>query len=75
LRVVRVVAKAAQRAARRMEIGNFSKGVMDGTFGHICVCCFGDVVAAVMCEAGASTDHILTDLQELVASSLCERDG
>ncbi|MEZ5966042.1 MAG: tetratricopeptide repeat protein [Planctomycetota bacterium] len=74
LRVVRVVAKAAQRAARRMDIGNFSKGVMDGTFGHICVCCFGDVVAAVLCQEGAATDQILTDLQELVASSLCERD-
>ncbi len=74
LRVVRVVAKAAQRAARRMDIGNFSKGVMDGAFGHICVCCFGDVVAAVLCEAGAPTDQILTDLQELVASSLCERE-
>lgn len=75
LRVVRVVAKAAQRAARRMEIGNFSKGVMDGSFGHICVCCFGDVVAAVLCDEGSGTDQILTDLQELVASSLCERDG
>lgn len=75
LRVVRVVAKAAQRAARRMDIGNFSKGVMDGTFGHICVCCFGDVVAAVLCDEGTSTDVILTDLQELVASSLCERDS
>lgn len=74
LRVVRVVAKAAQRAARRMDIGNFSKGVMDGTFGHICVCCFGDVVAAVLCQEGSATDQILTDLQELVASSLCERD-
>jgi len=74
LRVVRVVAKAAQRAARRMDIGNFSKGVMDGSFGHICVCCFGDVVAAVLCETGAATDQILTDLQELVASSLCERE-
>ncbi|HLU40295.1 MAG TPA: tetratricopeptide repeat protein [Planctomycetota bacterium] len=74
LRVVRVVAKAAQRAARRMDIGNFSKGVMDGEFGHICVCCFGDVIAAVLCAAGTPTDQILTDLQELVASSLCERD-
>lgn len=75
LRVVRVVAKAAQRAARRMDIGNFSKGVMDGAFGHICVCCFGDVVAAVLCAEGAPTDQILTDLQELVASSLCEREA
>lgn len=72
LRVVRVVAKAAQRASRRMDIGNFSKGVMDGPFGHICVCCFGDVIAAVLCEEGAETDQILTDLQELVANSLCD---
>ena len=55
-----------------MDIGNFSKGVMDGPFGHICVCCFGDVIAAVLCEEGAATDQILTDLQELVANSLCD---
>ena len=70
LRVVRVVAKAAQRVSRRMDIGNFSKGAIDGEFGHICVCSFGDVIAAVLCEFGTPVDRILADLQELVAGSL-----
>lgn len=72
LRLVRVVAKAAQRATRRMDIGSFSKAAMDGEFGQICVCCFGDVVAAVMCTDEGDTTQILAELQELVAGSLCE---
>lgn len=70
LRVVRVVAKAAQRVSRRMDIGNFSKAAIDGDFGHVCVCSFGDVVAAVQCEFGTPVERILADLQELVAGSL-----
>lgn len=70
LRVVRVLAKAAQRVSRRMDMGNFSKGTLDGDFGHICVCSFGEVVAAVLCERGMSLERLLGDLQELVAGSL-----
>ena len=70
LRVVRVVAKAAHRFARRIDIGNFNKGVIDGPFGHICICSYGEVVAAVQCDQGAATAEILAELQELVAGSL-----
>lgn len=70
LRVVRVLAKAAQRVSRRMDIGNFSKGCLDGDFGHICVCCYGEVCAAVLCDSGSSVDRIMSELQELVAGSL-----
>jgi tetratricopeptide (TPR) repeat protein len=70
LRVSRVVAKAAQRSSRRMDMGNFSKAVVDGEFGHICLCSFGEVVAAVQCEARAPVDRVLDELQELVAGSL-----
>lgn len=70
LKVVRVAARAAQRFARRMDIGNFSKGVFDGGFGHICVCSYGEVVAAVLCDAAVEPDQVLADLQELVAESL-----
>ena len=70
LRLARVVAKAAQRTCRRMDLGNFSKGVVDGDFGHVCVCSFGDVVAAVLCRPDTAVDRILGDLQELVAQSL-----
>ena len=70
LKIVRMLAKSAQRAARRMDIGNFSKGTLDGPFGHICVCSYGEVVAAVLCAEGASVEKILAELQELVAGSL-----
>lgn len=70
LRLARVVAKAAQRTCRRMDLGNFSKGVVDGEFGHVCICTFGEVVAAVLCRPGTAVDRILGDLQELVAKSL-----
>ncbi len=70
LKVARVVAKAAQRFARRMDIGNFSRGVLDGRFGHIGICCYGEVVAAVQCEAGTPMERVLAELQELVAGSL-----
>ena len=75
LKTVRIVAKASQRVARRMELGNFSKGVIDGDFGHIVICCFGDVSAAVQCGESVSTDRLLADLQELVAGSLFVRGG
>jgi len=70
LRVVRVLAKSAQRFARRLDIGNFSKGVLDGPFGHVCLCSYGEVVAAAQCDKGAAVDRVLADLQELVAGSL-----
>jgi tetratricopeptide (TPR) repeat protein len=70
LRLVRVVSKASQRTCRRMDLGNFSKGVLDGDFGHVCICTFGEVVAAVLCRPGTAVDRILGDLQELVAKSL-----
>ncbi len=73
LKSVRVVSKAAQRVARRMDLGNFSKGILDGDFGHMCLCSFGDVTAAVQCVRGTPTDPILMDIQELVAGSLFVR--
>jgi tetratricopeptide (TPR) repeat protein len=70
LRIVRVVTKAAQRVARRMDIGSFNKGTIEGGFGHICICSFGDVVSAVLCDQGTQTDRVLNELQDLVANSL-----
>ena len=75
LRLVRVMSRAAHRAARRMDIGNFNKGVVDGSFGRICLCSFGDALAAVQCEALSSVEAVLEQLQELVASSLVGNDG
>jgi tetratricopeptide (TPR) repeat protein len=70
LKTVRVVAKASQRAARRMDLGNFSKSIVDGDFGHLCICNLGDVCAAVQCASGTRVEQIVVDLQELVAGSL-----
>jgi tetratricopeptide (TPR) repeat protein len=70
LRVVRVVAKCAQRTSRRMELGNFNKGVVEGDFGHICICSYGEVTAAVLCDPGTLVERVLASLQELVAGSL-----
>lgn len=70
LRLVRVMARAAHRAARKMDIGNFNKGVVDGSFGRICLCSYGDALAAVQCAEDASVEEVLEQLQELVANSL-----
>jgi len=70
LRVVRVVAKAAHRFARRLDIGSASKSVVDGDFGHICVCVYGEIIAGVQCAAGTDLERVLAELQEIVAGSL-----
>lgn len=70
LRVVRVVAKAAHRFARRLDIGSANKSVVDGDFGHICVCVYGEVLAGVQCDRGTDLDAVLAELQEIVAGSL-----
>lgn len=70
LKTVRVVAKASQRASRRMDLGNFNKGIVAGNFGYICICSLGDVCAAVQCKKGTRVERIVNDLQELVAGSL-----
>ncbi len=70
LRTVRVVAKAGHRFSRRLDIGSFKKGVLQGPFGVICICCYGEVLAAVQCDASAEIERILAELQEVVASSL-----
>ncbi|MBI5851932.1 MAG: hypothetical protein HZB39_13040 [Planctomycetes bacterium] len=75
LRLVRVMARAAHRAARRMDIGSFNKGVVDGNFGRICLCSFGDALAAVQCEGHSSVEAVLEQLQELVANSLVGSEG
>lgn len=70
LKTVRVVAKASQRASRRMDLGNFNKGIVAGNFGYICICSLGDVCAAVQCSRGTRVERIVNDLQELVSGSL-----
>ncbi len=75
LRISRVVARSAQRAARRMDIGSFNKGVVDADGQRICLCSYGEVLAAVACAPNAPTDVILDELQELVAGSLAVGQG
>ncbi len=75
LRIVRSLAKSGQRFARRLDIGNFSKAVLEVPSGTICICSYGEVVAALQCSAGSDVDGLLGELQELVASTLLQRGG
>ena len=75
LRIVRVIAKAAHRFGRRLDIGNACKNVVDGEFGHICVCVYGEVLAGVQCEKGTDLELVLGELQEIVAGSLTPMGG
>ena len=75
LRVVRVVAKAGMRFSRRLDYGNFNKGALQGPFGQILLCCYGEVLAAVECDSTANVDRVLAELQELVAASLYAAGG
>lgn len=70
LRVVRVVAKAAHRFARRLDIGSANKTVVDGPFGHICICVYGEALAAAQCATTADLDRVMAELQEIVAGAL-----
>ncbi len=70
LRVVRVVAKAAHRFAKRLDIGSANKTVVDGDFGHICICVYGEVLAAAQCDRGADLGQVMAELQEIVAGAL-----
>ena len=70
LRAVRVISRSAQRTSRRMDIGSFNKGVLDGPFGQILLCSLGDVVASVLAVEGANTEMILSRMQDMVAGAL-----
>jgi predicted regulator of Ras-like GTPase activity (Roadblock/LC7/MglB family) len=70
LRVARVVAKAAHRYARRLDIGSANKTIVEGPFGHVCICVYGEVLAAAQCDATADLERVMTDLQEIVAGAL-----
>ncbi|MBL9079715.1 MAG: tetratricopeptide repeat protein [Planctomycetes bacterium] len=70
LRIVRVIAKSAHRFARRLDIGSASKTVVDGDFGHICVCVYGDALAGAQCDRGADLEAVMAELQEIVAGAL-----
>lgn len=70
LRTARVVGKSMQRFARRLDIGQANKSVVEGGFGAVCVCAYGDAMAAAQCEAGADFDKVLAALQEVVAGAL-----
>lgn len=75
LRIVRVVAKAGMRFSRRLDYGSFSKGVLQGPFGYVLICSYGEVLAAVECDNTAAIDRVLAELQELVAASLYAAGG
>jgi tetratricopeptide (TPR) repeat protein len=70
LRVARVVAKAAQRFSRRLDLGTANKTVVEGPFGVVCVCVYGDSLAVAQCVAGSDVDQVLVELQEIVAGAL-----
>lgn len=70
LRIVRVTAKAAHRFARRLDIGNAAKTVVEGDFGQICICVYGEALAAAQCQEGAQIEQVLGELQEIVAGAL-----
>ena len=70
LRVARVVAKAAHRFARRLDIGSANKTIVEGPFGNICICVYGEVLAAAQCDATADMNREMTELQEIVAGAL-----
>jgi tetratricopeptide (TPR) repeat protein len=70
LRTARVVGKSMQRFARRLDIGQANKSVVEGGFGAVCVCAYGDAMAAAQCDAGADFERVLSALQEVVAGAL-----
>lgn len=70
LRVVRVTAKSAHRFARRLDIGNASKTIIEGPFGRICICVYGEALAAVQCDADCDLEQVMGELQEVVAGAL-----
>lgn len=70
LKVVRVVAKAAHRFSRRLDFGMAKKTVVEGPFGNICICIYGELLAAVQCTEQADVDQVLAMLQEIVADTL-----
>lgn len=70
LRIVRVSAKAAHRFARRLDLGSAAKTVLEGEFGRICVCVYGEALAAAQVTAEADADRVLAGLQEIVAGAL-----
>jgi predicted regulator of Ras-like GTPase activity (Roadblock/LC7/MglB family) len=67
---VRVTANAAHRFARRLDIGSSSKTIVEGAFGSICICVFGEALAAAQCAASADLEQVLAELQEIVAGAL-----
>jgi predicted regulator of Ras-like GTPase activity (Roadblock/LC7/MglB family) len=75
LRVARVVAKAAHRFARRLDIGTANKTVVEGPFGHICICVFGEALAAAQCTEAADLAGVMAELQEIVAGALHVVEG
>lgn len=75
LRIVRVTAKAAHRFARRLDIGSAAKTVIEGEFGRICICVYGEALAAAQCLEGASVEQVLGELQEIVAGALHAVEG
>ncbi len=75
LRIVRVTAKAAYRFARRLDIGSASKTVVEGDFGRICICVFGEALAAAQCDDSCDVDMVQLELQGLVAGALHAVEG
>lgn len=70
LRIVRVSAKAAHRFARRLDIGSAAKTIIEGDYGRICICVYGEALAAAQVTGAADVDLVLAELQEIVAGAL-----
>lgn len=70
LRSARVIARSAHRFARKVDIGSATKMIVEGPFGRICVCVYGEVLAAALCDARADGVRVMAELQEIVAGML-----
>lgn len=72
LKLVRASAKAAHGFARRLGMGRAAKTTLEGEFGRVCICVYGDALAAAQVRSGADVAGVLEALQDLVLDAAGE---
>ncbi len=74
-RLITQVAEAAYRSARRMDLGSFRRGIVEGPFGKVLLARVQSVAVGVLCERRVPSERLLNTIENLIASAAAVRES
>ncbi|MEQ8766574.1 MAG: hypothetical protein RL885_21855 [Planctomycetota bacterium] len=68
-RLVTQVAEAAYRSARRMDLGSFRRGIVEGPFGKVLLTKVQGMAVGVLCDRRVPSERLLNTIENMIAAA------